>query len=72
MKSEESLEKGPAIKIILNKYLTRVHHLEDEAAQLRDQASHLIADLGVSQEQAEKWAHIAEERLKAIQELKQR
>uniref|UniRef100_A0A1B6CNZ0 Centrosomal protein of 290kDa coiled-coil region domain-containing protein n=2 Tax=Clastoptera arizonana TaxID=38151 RepID=A0A1B6CNZ0_9HEMI len=72
MKNEEAPEKGPAIKLILEKYLTRFHHLEDELAQLKDQNAQLNSELNGSREQTEKWAHTAEERLKSLQEMKQK
>lgn len=72
LKNEEAPERGPAVKIILEKYLIRVHELEDVISQLKDQCAQLSGELTASQQQVEKWAHTAEERLKTIQEMKQK
>lgn len=60
------------MRVILERYLARVHQLEDDLSQSRDQTVRLTAELGASQQQTEKWTHTAEERLKTIQEMKQR
>lgn len=60
------------MKVILERYLARVSQLEDDLTQCRDQTSRLAVELSSSQQQTEKWTHTAEERLKTIQEMKQR
>lgn len=72
LKNDDVPERGPAVKVILEKYLIRVHELEDEISQLKDHCAQLDGEISASQQQVEKWAHTAEERLKTIQEMKQK
>ncbi|XP_046686509.1 centrosomal protein of 290 kDa-like [Homalodisca vitripennis] len=65
-------DRSSAMKVILERYLARVRQLEDDLAQCRDQAARLALELSNSQQQTERWTHTAEERLKTIQEMKQR
>lgn len=69
---KENSDKSSAMKVILERYLARVRQLEDDLAQCRDHSSRQALDLASSQQQTDKWTHTAEERLKTIQEMKQR
>ncbi|XP_054267810.1 centrosomal protein of 290 kDa-like [Macrosteles quadrilineatus] len=71
---KEGKTKGEsmAMKVILERYLAKVRSLEDDLSQTRDQAARLVADLAGAQQQTDRWTHTAEERLKTIQEMKQR
>lgn len=67
--SQQSKENIP---VALEKYITKIHELEDELVECKSNLSSVNSQLYTMQQEADRWKSVAEDRLLLMEDMRQR